>query len=119
GAAREDGAEGPAQVSVGVPMQGPKSHTHPFERWPRDDYHGLAACFARLKHNAKRPEHRYPGAEGWWVGRTGEHANPRTGKPAPPQVPGGGALDVPDGKDRRPALAARLGRPGTPPLRPP
>jgi hypothetical protein len=110
----EEWGEATAQVFLGVRMQCAKCHNHPFERWSRDDYHGLAACFARLKHNAKRPENRYPASEGWWLGRAGEHTNPRTGRPSPPQAPGGGVLAVPDGKDRRAALADWLVRPDNP-----
>jgi hypothetical protein len=103
-----------AQVFLGIRMQCAKCHNHPFERWTRDDYYGLAAFFARLKHNPKRPEHRYAGSEGWWLGRTGEQVNPRTGQPAPPRAPGAGASTIPEGKDRREVFADWLVRPDNP-----
>ena len=41
-------AELVSQVFLGVRLQCANCHDHPLDRWTRDDYHGLAAVFARL-----------------------------------------------------------------------
>ena len=41
-------AELVSQVFMGVRMQCANCHNHPLDRWTQDDYHGLAAIFARL-----------------------------------------------------------------------
>jgi hypothetical protein len=68
-------------------------HNHPLDRWTQDDYHGLAAIFARLER----------GREVGLAAR-GEVTHPRTGEPARPRLPGDEFL-VGDADGRR-ALAA-------------
>ena len=38
-----------SQAILGVRLECAKCHDHPFERWSRDDYFGLAAFFSRLE----------------------------------------------------------------------
>src|SRR5207244_3312235 len=70
-------AEYVSHVFLGVRLQCANCHNHPLDRWTQDDYHGLAAMFARLER-----------------GRTvrvldrGEVIHPRSGKAATPRIPG-------------------------------
>jgi len=68
-------------------------HNHPLDRWTQDDYHGLAAIFARLD-------------RGQFVAlkTSGEVIHPVTGEAAIPRLPGERFL--PPADDNRPALAA-------------
>ena len=77
---------------MGVRIGCANCHNHPLDRWTQDDYHGLAAIFARMDRGPIVRE--LP---------RGEVTHPRTGEPAVPRLPGGPALD-PDGDPRR-ALA--------------
>jgi hypothetical protein len=94
-------AELVAQAFMGVRLQCANCHAHPFDRWTQDDYHGLAAAFARLNR----------GREVSLTDR-GELTHPRTGKDALPRIPGGPA--VPREGDRRAAIAGWLAAPGNP-----
>lgn len=70
-------AEFVSQVFLGVRLQCANCHDHPLDRWTQDDYHGLAAVFARLDHGREvrlRPR--------------GEVIHPTTGKAAVPRIPG-------------------------------
>jgi hypothetical protein len=88
-------AEYVGQVFLGVRIQCANCHNHPLDRWTQDDYHGLAAVFARVGR----------GREVGLLPR-GEAIHPRTGQPATPRIPGARDL-APDG-DPRVALAAWL-----------
>lgn len=52
-------------------------HNHPLDRWTQDDYHGLAAVFARLERGRQVK-----------LSSRGEVTNLRTGEPAIPRIPG-------------------------------
>jgi hypothetical protein len=58
----------------GFRMQCANCHNHPLERFPQDDYHALAAVYARVRHE-----------NGVTVIPRGEIVNPRTGKTAAPR----------------------------------
>jgi hypothetical protein len=74
--AREQ-AELVGQFFAGVRLGCANCHDHPLDRWTQDDYHGLAAVFARVQ----RSRHvRF--------GERGEVTNLRTGEPATPRIPG-------------------------------
>src|SRR5262249_42141897 len=45
-------AEATAQLCFGIRLQCAQCHNHPFERWTQDDYHGMAAFFARVRAKA-------------------------------------------------------------------
>jgi hypothetical protein len=72
-----DQAELVAQVFLGVRLQCANCHNHPLDRWTQDDYHGLAAVFARLERGREVK-----------VSQRGAVTNPRTGEPAVPRIPG-------------------------------
>ena len=67
-------------------------HNHPLDRWTQDDYHGLAAIFARIERG--RVIER---------ANSGEVIHPRTGDPAVPRIPGEYFLEAKD--DGRVAFA--------------
>lgn len=63
---------------IGARLECANCHDHPLDRWKQDDYHGLAAVFARIDRKQMVR----------WLDR-GAVTNPRTGLPAIPQLPGG------------------------------
>jgi hypothetical protein len=92
-------AELVSEALLGLRLRCANCHSHPFDRWTQEDYHGLAAVFARVE-------------RGRFVRllSQGEVTNPRTGGPAALRLPGGGPLDSPP--DARAALAGWLTAPG-------
>lgn len=76
-------AELVGSLFMGVRLQCANCHNHPLDRWTQDDYHGLAAIFAKLD--------RGPVVK---VGTRGAVTNPRTGEPAVPRIPGGRYLNA-------------------------
>jgi hypothetical protein len=70
-------AEFVSQVFLGVRLQCANCHNHPLDRWTQDDYHGLAAVFARV---SRTPDVR--------LLDRGEAIHPKTGAPAVPRIPG-------------------------------
>lgn len=93
-------AELVSQVFLGVRLQCANCHNHPLDRWTQDDYHGLAAVFARLQRGRDVQ-----------LRDRGEVIHPRTGKAALPRLPGGEVLK--DG-DPREAVATWLTGPDNP-----
>lgn len=85
-------AELVSQVFLGVRLQCANCHNHPLDRWTQDDYHGLAAVFARLDRGQVVR-----------VAARGGVTNPRTGEPAVPRIPGVNYLD--EASDNREAFA--------------
>jgi Protein of unknown function (DUF1549)/Protein of unknown function (DUF1553) len=76
-------AELVSTVFMGVRMQCANCHNHPLDRWTQDDYHGLAAVFARLDRGRVVK-----------VTARGAVTNLRTGENAIPRIPGDRYLDV-------------------------
>ena len=76
-------AELVSTVFMGVRMQCANCHNHPLDRWTQDDYHGLAAVFARLDRGRVVK-----------VTTRGAVTNLRTGENAIPRIPGDRFLDV-------------------------
>jgi hypothetical protein len=110
-------AETSAQLFFGVRMQCAKCHNHPFERWTQDDYYSTAAFFARVKQRKDPVTPAVPkdqGAEYIYLDRAGEVIHPRTNQAVAPRFMGGGAADVPPGKDRREVFADWLTGPKNP-----
>src|SRR5207247_1235591 len=99
-----------AQLFLGIRIQCAKCHNHPFEKWTQNDYYGLAAFFARVKHK--------PGQDATeevvFVDRSGEVTQPRTGQQMAPKFLGDQVADVKDEQDRRVALANWLTSPENP-----
>jgi hypothetical protein len=70
-------AEYLTEVLLGVRLRCANCHNHPLDRWTQDDYHGLAAVFARLERGRVV---RLAGS--------GEIIHPATGEAALPRIPG-------------------------------
>lgn len=70
-------AEYLTEVLLGVRLRCANCHNHPLDRWTQDDYHGLAAVFARLDHG------RVVRLAG-----TGKIIHPTTLEAALPRIPG-------------------------------
>ena len=56
---KEDMAGHFAKVFLGVQIQCAQCHDHPFEKWTRNDFYGMAAFFARAR-RTQIPEALYP-----------------------------------------------------------
>jgi hypothetical protein len=85
-------AELVSRVFLGARLQCANCHNHPLDRWTQDDYHGLAAVFAKLERGRIVK-----------VGTRGDVTNLRTGEPAIPRLPGD--RDLKPGTDARVDLA--------------
>lgn len=98
--AREQ-AEFVSELFLGVRLRCANCHDHPLDHWTQDDYHGLAAIFARIQ--------RGPIVS---VGHQGEISHPRNGEAAVPRIPGTRFLGA-DG-DQRSVLADWMTSPDNP-----
>lgn len=85
-------AELVSQIFMGSRLQCANCHNHPLDRWTQDDYHGLAAIFARLDRGQVVK-----------LASRGGVTNVRTGEPAIPRIPG--VKNLPVDEDGREALA--------------
>jgi Protein of unknown function (DUF1549)/Protein of unknown function (DUF1553) len=81
-------AELVGQVFLGMRLGCANCHNHPLDKWTQDDYHGLAAVFARIERGRQVQ-----------LSPRGGVTNLRTGEPAIPRIPGLGELP-PDGDHR-------------------
>lgn len=70
-------AELVGQFLLGVRLGCANCHNHPLDKWTQDDYHGLAAVFARLDRGREVR-----------VASRGAVTNLRTNEPAVPRIPG-------------------------------
>jgi hypothetical protein len=111
-------AEAVAQVFLGVRLQCARCHNHPFDRWTQDDYHSLAAFFARVQYriveNRRRDKfdkHEFDGEQIVFQTREGEVTHPRTGTVMRPRFLGAPTPDFPAEADRLQALADWVARP--------
>jgi hypothetical protein len=114
-------AEAVAQVFLGIRMQCAKCHNHPFERWTQNDYHGLAAFFARVQYriveNKRRDgfdQHEFIGEQIVYPARTGEVRHPRTGEVVPPRFLGADTAAPKPDADRLQMLADWVADPANP-----
>ena len=82
-----------SEALLGVRLRCANCHDHPFDRWTQDDYHGLAAIFARVQ---REGEIQYTDR--------GFVVHPGTGLAAMPRIPGQRFLKADD--DGRTALLA-------------
>ncbi|MDG2222915.1 MAG: DUF1549 and DUF1553 domain-containing protein [Rubripirellula sp.] len=94
-------AERTSRAFMGVRLQCANCHDHPLDHWQQDDYHGLAAIFAKL--NRQRIVE---------VSERGEVTHPVTGQAAIPRIPGQRFLT--NTKDGRTELADWLTSPQNP-----
>lgn len=81
-------AESATRIFMGVRLRCANCHDHPLDHWSQDDYHGLAAVFAKLKRGRVVS-----------VTDRGEVTHPVTGQSAIPRIPG--TRDLADGIDGR------------------
>jgi hypothetical protein len=102
----EELAETTAQVFLGVRLQCAKCHHHPFEVWSQEDYHGLAAFFARVERKDTLEGGRYGGAQSIRLAATGRLTHPNTGQEVAPRALGQAPIGTRDLDDPRQALAA-------------
>jgi hypothetical protein len=114
-------AEAVAQVFLGVRVQCAKCHNHPFDRWTQDDYHSLAAFFARVEYRIvennrrdKFDKHEFDGEQVVYFDRDSEWHHPRSGAVMQPRFLGGRAPDLGPDADRLQALADWVARPDNP-----
>lgn len=91
-------AELVSQAFLGTRLQCANCHNHPLDRWTQDDYHGLAAVFARLERGREVK-----------LSARGGVTNLRTGEPAIPRIPG--ERNLAPTADGREELAAWLTAP--------
>jgi hypothetical protein len=81
-----DQAELVSEVFLGARLRCANCHDHPLDRWTQDDYHGLAAIFARIERG------RVVGLKA-----RGEVTHPRTGEAAAARLPGERFIDAGEG----------------------
>ncbi len=102
-------AEEAAQLFLGVRLGCARCHNHPGERWTQDDYHGLAAFFARVRYkDGPFFNHLYDKEETVYAVREGEAVHPRTGQVLAPRFLGGPVAAVGPHEDRRAVFARWL-----------
>ena len=70
-------AEFASELFMGSRLRCANCHNHPLDRWTQDDYHGLAAVFAKLERGKVVK-----------VSMRGEVTHPRTRQAAVPRIPG-------------------------------
>jgi hypothetical protein len=114
-------AEAVGQVFLGVRLRCARCHNHPFDRWTQNDYHGLAAFFARVQYRIvannrrdKFDKHEFDGEQVVWLDREGEWKHPRTGAVMKPRFLGGPAPNLAPDADRLQALADWVAAPDNP-----
>lgn len=86
-------AEFVSQAFLGVRLQCANCHDHPLDAWTQEDYHGLAAIFARIRRGAVISENKF-----------GKVIHPGSSEPAIAKIPGGPLLSPES--DYRKELAA-------------
>ncbi len=82
-------AEFMSELFMGARLRCANCHSHPLDKWTQDDYHGLAAIFAKIE-----------GDQIVKVKPSGEVLHPATREKAVPRIPGNRFLptDVADGR---------------------
>jgi len=99
-----DLAETVSVAFLGMSINCAKCHNHPLEKWTNDQYYGMASLFARVR----TKEGSGAGNRIVYPVTSGEWAQPRTGKPQPPEPLDGEAMTFEDEADRRVHLAKWL-----------
>ena len=83
-----------AEVFLGSRIGCANCHNHPLDQWTQDDFHGLAAIFAKVTRGVEVA-----------ISPLGKAVHPRTGQPARMRIPGERFLPT-DTSDGRAILAA-------------
>lgn len=78
-------AEFASELFMGVRLRCANCHNHPLDRWTQDDYHGLAAVFAKIERGRTIR-----------IASRGEVTHPKTGEAAQSKIPGDRFLDQGD-----------------------
>lgn len=78
-------AEFVSELLMGARLRCANCHNHPLDMWTQDDYHGLAAIFAKVRLGKLVT-----------VQPDGKVVHPKTGEPARPRLPGDRFLDAQD-----------------------
>jgi hypothetical protein len=114
-------AEATAQVFLGIRLQCARCHNHPYDRWTQNDYHSLAAFFARVQYRIvenrrldKFDQHEFDGEQIVWLAREGEVRHPRTGEVMRPRFLGAPTPGLTADADRLQALADWVAQPDNP-----
>lgn len=114
-------AEATAQVFLGIRLQCARCHNHPFDRWTQNDYHSLAAFFARVDYRIvennrtdRLDTHEFDGEQVVFVAREGEVKHPRTDAVLRPLFLGQSTPQFTAEQDRLRALADWVARPDNP-----
>ncbi len=89
------------RLFLGVRLDCAECHNHPLENLTQDDFYGMAAFFARLKVKHGYGEYRRI----WYSERKGDLLHPVTKEPVAPRFLDGTIPAIPEGSDRRDALA--------------
>jgi Protein of unknown function (DUF1553)/Protein of unknown function (DUF1549)/Bacterial Ig-like domain (group 2) len=106
----EDMATTTSQVFLGVGLECARCHDHPFEKWKQDDFLGLAAFFAQVRHkNRIRQNERV-----LYLDPKRELMHPKNKQPVLPKFLGGQPVKVEPGRDRREVLADWMTAPTNP-----
>ncbi len=99
-----------SQVFLGVSLECARCHDHPFEKWKQDDFLGLAAFFAQVRHkNRIRQNERV-----LYLDPKRELTHPKHKQPVVPKFLGGQPVKVEPGRDRREVLADWMTAPSNP-----
>lgn len=95
-------AEFMSELFMGARLRCANCHNHPLDKWTQDDYHGLAAIFAKIE-----------SAQIVKVKPSGEVIHPATREKAVPRIPGNRflAADVADGRAELVAWLTRSDNP--------
>ncbi len=99
-----DLSEHVGRIFLGSQIGCARCHAHPTDRWTQEDYHRFAAFFARVSRDGGAVR----------AGERGEVDDPKTGHPLEPRPLGASAITIPEGGDRRLALAAWMTDPANP-----
>jgi hypothetical protein len=81
-------AELTSELFMGVRLRCANCHNHPLDCWTQDDYHGLAAVFAKVRQGPRVQ-----------VVSRGEVTHPATGVAAIPKIPGDQYISVPSDQE--------------------
>lgn len=106
----EEMATTTSQVFLGVSLECARCHDHPFEKWKQDDFLGLAAFFAQVRHkNRIRQNERV-----LYLDAKREFKHPKNQQPVTPKFLGGASVKVDPERDRREDLADWMTAPSNP-----
>ncbi|WP_169975549.1 DUF1549 domain-containing protein [Tautonia rosea] len=111
----EERVETVSQLFLGLRLQCAKCHNHVADRWTQDDYYGMAAFFSEVNYkNGPQFFAQYNKEETVYLRPGREVRQPRTGQVMAPKPLGAEPPEIPEGADRREALADWITSPDNP-----